>query len=231
MKEKELIEAIEQQARLINFNSSLLKDLGVFYRDNLTETQRDVLVGHLFFDKVAYLLERKIILNYSYLFSNSDNDFFRLPKTICMVIQKHKKLNWIEAVPLDIVTDYSQRIDLVIDSDKIKIIRDKAIAHRERNWKTKVPEIDYKFLQELNILCGEINDKVFRNLSDKVSVSTWDNYQLMNFEMIVEKLVAYKDLQEILQRRELWTVMKYGWQQKLYAIVLLIIFRCQNNRS
>ncbi len=195
MKEKELIEVIEQQASLINFNSSLLKDLGVFYRDNLTETQKDVLVGHLFFDKVAYLLEREIILNYSYLFSNSDNDFFRLPKTICLVIQKHKKLSWFEAVPLDVVTDFSQRIDLAIDSDKIKIIRDKAIAHRESNWKAKIPEIDYKFLQELNILCGEINDRIFRNLSDKVSISTWDNYQLMNFEMIVEKLVAYNDLQ------------------------------------
>jgi hypothetical protein len=196
MKQKELLDLIEQQANLIDFNKSLLGDLGMFYDKGLSRNELDVIECNMFFKKVEYLLEREIILNYSSLFSNNENDFFRLPKTIDAIIQKFKKLSWIDSVALDVIKDYARKIDSVIHSNTIKTIRDKAIAHRESNWKTKIPDFDYQSLQELNTLCAEINDKIFRNLSKKVPLSNWNLSWDMGMDNIVKNLAEGIDIRE-----------------------------------
>ena len=154
MKTKELISVIEDQADIINFTGSLITDIEVFYRTNYSALETEILGGNKFFEKLSYLLEREIILSYSYLFSESENDFYRLPKTIGLIIQKHKSLPWIAPVPIEIVLKYSELVGLFIGPGTIKTIRDKVIAHKERNWRERIDAIDINYLKELNTLCG-----------------------------------------------------------------------------
>lgn len=196
MKTKELILAVEIQTDIINFTGSLITDLEVFHRTDYSVLEAEILEGNKFFEKLSYLLEREIILSYSYLFSESENDFYRLPKTFCLIIQKHKTLPWNTPVPIEIIIKHSESVNVIIESGKIKTIRDKVIAHKERNWRQRIASIDIKYLKELNSICEKVNDDVFRNLSINVSDSSLDKYRLMSLDSIVKHLVDYNELKE-----------------------------------
>lgn len=191
---KDTLDLILEQSIILAYANSLAKDLLVFHNISApTPSQLRVLERNPFLYKIRSLLEHELFLNYGYLFTDSQNDRTRLPKTMKAIIDNYDKWNWIKPVSKAHIEECSQRLTKIIETKIIKETRDKAVGHKDLNWLDNLPKAKPGFYSGVDQLCIDINDTIFINLNSMVITFSRNVYNTMPFADLFNKLISYQN--------------------------------------
>jgi hypothetical protein len=136
MKDKEITEVIEKQREIFWHCSDLYNEINYLSTAHeKSDYHESVLLSNLF-NRITGYYWSILILELSKLYSNSNNDFYRIIKVINVLVNNYKGSSWKEKISKEVLmstqNEFSSK-EFEKNLDKLKKIRDKHVAHKGYN--------------------------------------------------------------------------------------------------